>query len=102
MDDVPGSGSLRPSGASSAIGADVAWRGACIRNSMDGWIDKVRASGGVRYTGSSFRPQRRLAADGDTAALLHMGGAVGEYLCDSGGSTAHVKLREGASVRRFP
>ncbi|MEM0982765.1 MAG: LamG-like jellyroll fold domain-containing protein [Planctomycetota bacterium] len=90
IDRVQVSGSLRFAGEL-AVGADTNRSGG-VRNTLDGVIDEVRVSEGARYRGSSFRPQRRFEADRRTRLLLHMDGAVGEYLYDSSGAAAHPKI----------
>jgi hypothetical protein len=63
------------------IGADVEGPLEGI-NHLEGWIDAVRLSKGVRYAGDSFTPQRRVAADPETLLLLNFDGFVGPWAYD--------------------
>lgn len=97
VDDVAATGSLRLTGTPLTIGADTGRGGP--RNTMDGLVDEVRVSRGVRYSGRGFTPARRLSPDDRTALLLHMDGAAGSYLFDSSGRGAHARLVGGARLR---
>ena len=73
------------------IGADV--DGAGRGNSFfDGAIDEVRVSTTARYAGESFEPQRRHAADEETALLFHLDQVIGIWAYDDSPEHAHANI----------
>ena len=60
-------------------------------NPLDGLIDEVRISKGVRYT-DNFKPASRFVADADTLALYQFDEGAGEVLKDSSGNNHHGEI----------
>ncbi len=58
---------------------------------LDGLIDEVRISTGVRYT-ENFKPDSRFAADANTLAVYHFDEGTGEVLKDSSGNNHHGEI----------
>ncbi len=81
------------------IGGDVSNKGVGT-SVMKGRVDEVRVSRIARYSGKSFRPERRFESDAETALLLHMDGASGPWLFDASSDAAHATLHGNASVGR--
>ena len=75
----PGTEALR-------IGID--WDLGCA---MEGVIDEVRISRGVRYSGA-FSPEVVLAADADTLALYHLDAYTGDVAYDHSGNGHHGEI----------
>ncbi|MEO1235742.1 MAG: LamG domain-containing protein, partial [Planctomycetota bacterium] len=96
VDRVAAAGELRLRSGPFTVGADSRRRGP--RNPLNGWVDAVRVSQGVRYTADGFIPDPRPETDGSTLLLLHMDGRQGDYLFDHSGRAAHVRLRGDAAV----
>jgi len=55
--------------------------------SFDGWLDEVRVSTTIRYTGAFTRPTARLTVDGATAALYHFDEGAGLAVGDAAGTS---------------
>jgi len=83
------------------IGGDVDGRANAVSR-FDGELDAVRLSTVARYSGESFEPARRPAADAGTALLLNMDAPVGPWLYDESPHHAHPTLSAGASLRVEP
>jgi glucose/arabinose dehydrogenase len=55
--------------------------------SYSGWIDEIRISRRLRYTGSTFtRPGMPFGPDADTVALYHLDEGAGDLVVDSSGA----------------
>jgi concanavalin A-like lectin/glucanase superfamily protein/IPT/TIG domain-containing protein len=65
--------------------------------SFRGWIDEVRLSTIIRYTGNFVRPSQPFTPDPQTAALYHFDEGAGDQITDSSGAAAGPS--EG--IRRF-
>ena len=64
--------------------------------SYPGWIDELRISRTVRYTGVFQPSQAPLPADGDTVALYHADEGSGTVLDDAAGSNNSSLIVEGS------
>jgi hypothetical protein len=53
--------------------------------SFSGWIDEVRLSNSIRYTGDFVRPAQRFTADPNTVGLWHLDEGFGNVINDSSG-----------------
>lgn len=73
------------------IGGDVTGSGEATSH-FDGLIDAVRLSATARYSGDSFEPERRPAADGDTRLLLNMDRLLGNLLYDESETRRHATI----------
>jgi hypothetical protein len=67
------------------IGAEKHDAGALFP-SFRGWIDEVRLSTTVRYTGNFVRPSQPFTPDPETAALYHFDEGAGDQITDSSGA----------------
>ena len=66
--------------------------------SYSGWIDEVRLSTVLRYTGSGFtRPSGPFAPDASTAALYHLDEGAGDLVGDASGGNSHGTRMYGGS-----
>ena len=65
--------------------------------SFSGWIDEVRLSTTIRYSGAFTRPSQPFATDPATAALYHLDEAIGDAVADSSGAAGGPSH----GVRRF-
>lgn len=97
VDAVPGSGARTPNTLPLMIGADVDRHGNAM-SPVDGEIDEVRISSIARYDGSAFSPAPRHTADRETVLLLHMDGAIGRWIIDSGPKAIRGTLLGGATA----
>jgi len=79
------------------IGGDVSRDGGA-NSTLEGDLDEVRLSRGVRYAGESFKPARRQVADEETLLLLHMDGAVGRWIFDSSPRRRRATLAQSATI----
>jgi len=86
------SGARRKNSLPLLVGADVDRYGRATSH-FTGQIDAVRLSAGAHYSGTSFTPQRRTAANEGTVLLLNMDGTVGPWIHDASSSSAHARLR---------
>ncbi len=66
-----------------------------------GWLDEIRLSRGVRYTGN-FKPERRVESDADTILLYHCDRTFGRLLPDHSPSHAHGEILEGVEIAPAP
>jgi len=53
--------------------------------SFSGWIDEVRLSNSIRYTGDFVRPAQRFTTDPNTVGLWHLDEGFGNVINDSSG-----------------
>ncbi len=89
MASESGHGDRRTNGLSLMIGADVDSRN--LPNSFfDGLIDSVRLSSVARYSKQSFTPARRWENDDATSLLFDLDGAIGPFVPDRSGKSAHA------------
>jgi len=86
-----GQGKRKTNGLPIYVGADTNGNGKPV-SFLRGCIDEVRISRGARYRGPSFTPQRRFAADPDTAVLLHLDEALGPITPDAGQRHLHAEV----------
>ena len=61
--------------------------------SFNGWIDEIRLSTVVRYTGNFTRPSAPFAVDASTAALYHFDEGAGDVINDSATGGASDGIR---------
>ncbi len=76
---TPGSGTRTINTLPLMVGGDVNAAGDLV-SAIDGQIDLVRLSHGVRYHGDAFTPQRRFTYDDTTRLLLDMDSAIGPWV----------------------
>ena len=67
---------------------------------FEGYLDEIRISKSVRYTGDSFQPQSRFEPDADTLALYHCDEIKDGMLLDSSGNNHHGKVT-GAKIEKI-
>lgn len=87
---APGSGPRTVSPIPLLVGADVDGAGN-PSSPFPGAIDEVRLSTTARYSGESFEPERRHAADEATVLLLPMHAIVGPWVHDHSPGSRHPR-----------
>lgn len=69
--------------------------------SFNGWVDEVRISSMIRYTGNFTRPSAPFQSDNDTAALYHFDEGAGTVVTDSApGGMSPGEVRVGSNPTR--
>ncbi len=86
--ETAGSGSRRRNNHPFMIGADVTGQGTPT-SFFTGQIDAVRISRTARYSGPSFKPERRFAPDDKTILLYNMDGLIGPWIYDESPAAVH-------------
>ena len=98
---APGQGKRDVNNLPLFIGADTTGAGQPA-SFVDGWVDDVRISTGVRYEGDTFVPKRAWSADESTLLLLPLDEDRGPWVLDRSGRGVHPERVGGAYCAPAP